>query len=106
MELMTGFVLVCIAVALVALGGAALIPTTFARLTAVGAVLALVHWGFWAVVIYRGPDNPDLGEFGWTVFMGIVSAVFFAAWILGLAVGHALRRSRSAGTGRRATTGA
>lgn len=57
----------------------------------VGVVLGLGFWAIMAVIIYRGPDNPDLGERGWTIAAGGLAALFVAAWLVGVAAGRALR---------------
>jgi hypothetical protein len=57
----------------------------------VGAVLGLGFWAIMAVIIYRGPDNPDLGERGWTIAAGGLAGLYVAAWLIGAAAGRALR---------------
>jgi hypothetical protein len=71
----------------------------YAWIATVGVLLGLGLWVAAAIMIFRGPDNPDFGEDGWTIVVGILLALYVAAWLVGAAVGRGLRgrsaRSRS-----------
>jgi hypothetical protein len=95
MAVALGLALVCVGIAVAGAAAAALIPTTSTRLATIGAVLALATWAAFGIVIYRGPDNPDLGEFGWTIMAGFFCVGFLAAWMIGVIVGCLLRRPRA-----------
>jgi hypothetical protein len=63
----------------------------YAWIAIIGVVLGLALWVTAAIMIFRGPDNPDLGEDGWTIVVGIVLGAYVGAWLLGAAAGRALR---------------
>ena len=84
--LLTGAGAFAVAALLGALG------STYRQLAAVGSILGLASWGFLAIVIFRGPDNPDLGETGWTIFVGFHIVILLGVWLLGAATGRVLRR--------------
>jgi hypothetical protein len=58
---------------------------------AVGVFVGLGLWVAAAIAIYRGPDNPDFGEDGWTIVVGVLLGMYVVVWLLGAAVGRALR---------------
>ncbi len=89
----TVLVLIIVAAGAAALLAALLLPVTFPRLGAVGTALGLAFWIAMAIVIYRGPDNPDLGEDGWTIVVGIYTGILVAAWWAGAGLGCVLRRT-------------
>jgi hypothetical protein len=64
----------------------------------IGVVLGLGLWIAAAIVIFRGPDNPDLGEGGWTMVVGVLLALYVGVWLLGSAVGRVLRTRSTRGT--------
>ena len=85
------FFLITFGVFTAALFAGALVPTPYKRLASIGAGLGLLLWLVMAIGIYRGPDNPDLGETGWTIVIGGVIAIFVGAWLAGAAAGRLLR---------------
>lgn len=89
----TVLVLVGVAAFAVALVATAL-TGRWRRVTLIGVVLGVVVWTAEAINIFRGPDNPDLGEFGWTVVAGVVIGGWVAAWLLGTLVGAAVAGRR------------
>ncbi len=94
---MASHVIILIAVALAAVTAvvAAATRITFGRLAGVGIAAGVLLWLVMAVIIFRGPDNPDLGELGWTIVVGVVIAIWVAGWIVGAAGGHWLSRTRA-----------
>jgi hypothetical protein len=76
----------------------ALSGLSYPRVGMIGVVLGLGLWIANAIVIFRGPDNPDLGEGGWTVLVGVLLALYVGVWLLGSAVGRALRTRSTRGT--------
>jgi hypothetical protein len=82
---------VCVAAALLGLFSA----MTYSRVAAIGFALGLLFWGVMAIVIFRGPENPELGEAGWTLVVGLYVGLYVLAWLVGAAVGRALRGLRS-----------
>jgi hypothetical protein len=90
-----GLVLVCIGIAGAAALAAVFTPTARERLATVGAVLAALTWAVLGMMIYRGPDDGDLTELGWTVMAGVLCAGFLAAWMIGLSVGRLVRGART-----------
>jgi hypothetical protein len=72
-----------------------LAPISYTWIGVVGVALGLGLWVAAAITIFRGPDNPDLGEDGWTIVVGILLALYVGAWLLGAAVGRALRGRRT-----------
>ena len=93
---MEGYVIVVIAVALAGATAfvGAVTDVRFGRLAAAGIAAGLVLWFVMAVVIFRGPDNPDLGEGGWTIVVGAVIAMWVGGWVVGAGLGRLLRRTR------------
>ncbi len=73
----------------------ALSRMSFRRIATIGIVLGLVFWGAEAILIFRGPDNPDLGETGWTIVVGILAAIYVVSWLVGAALGRVFRGRRS-----------
>lgn len=89
-----GFGIVVAAAFGVACAAGALTAFTYKQVAAAGAGIALAVWGIVAIGIFRGPDNPELGELGWTIFFGFAIAVPLVAWLIGARAGRAVR-SRS-----------
>ena len=85
-------ILIAVALALVTAIAGALTDIRYGRLAGVGLVIGLVLWLVMAVIIFRGPDNTDLGETSWTIVVGVVIAIWVGAWIGGAAVGRLVRR--------------
>jgi len=63
-----------------------------------GIVLGLGLWIAAAIMIFRGPDNPDFGEGGWTMVVGVLLSLYAGVWLIGAAVGRELRRRIAEGT--------
>ena len=96
---MEGYVIILIAVGVAvttAIAGAAT-DIRYWRLAATGIVAGLLLWLAMGIVIFRGPDNPDLGEAGWTIVVGVVIAIWVGAWVIGAGVGRLLRGARRGG---------
>lgn len=95
---MEGHAIILIAAALALATGTAGAVTSvrYTWLAGAGIVVGLLLWLVMAVVIFRGPDNPDLGETGWTIVVGVVIAIWVGAWVVGAAAGRVLRRARRA----------
>lgn len=94
MDLGNALVLSGLGVGVVAALLGALTSVAYERLAAIGIGLGLLFWGIEAIVIFREPDNPDLGETGWTMVVGVLAGIYVAAWLAGAAVGRAFRLRR------------
>ena len=80
----------------------AVLPRQSAKVLLAGVVLGSLTWLAVAIVIFRGPDNPDYGELGWTMLAAGIIGLFVGSWTVGTAAGAflraavvRLRRSRS-----------
>ena len=86
-------ILIAVVVGVLAAVAGAATNVSYARSAAGGIAIGLLLWVVAGISIFRGPDNPDLGEVGWTVVAGIAIGIWVGAWLVGAAAGRLLRGS-------------
>ena len=87
------FILIPLGIGMATALVAALTEITSGLLAKIGVGAGVLVWLVLAITIFRGPDNPELGETGWTILVGLVIATWVGAWLVAIAAGRLLRRT-------------